>query len=212
MLSLFQDIDISVICEEVVDSVYAGHVFQNITAQSFDQILDTQGKMSNARHALTCTKHTTKLQNFHNGVVVVLDIDARNYHITSQPGALRRLIMNLLGNSLKYTTYGYIVIRLECHDIEDLVTDGPNGVEETTPRSMLVITVTDTGRGIAPEFLRNKLYIPFAQENILSSGTGLGLSIVRAIVSLLEGEISIDSEIGRGTRKVYLPYFFYHKY
>ncbi|POS86135.1 hypothetical protein EPUL_002320 [Erysiphe pulchra] len=206
MLSLFQDIDISVICEEVVDSVYAGHVFQNITAQSFNQISDTQGKMSNARHPLTYTEQVRKSQKLQNDVVVVLDIDPKNYHITSQPGALRRLIMNLLGNSLKYTSHGYIVIRLDCHDIEDYVTDGPNGVEETIPRSMLVFTVTDTGRGIAPEFLRNKLYIPFAQENILSSGTGLGLSIVRAIVSLLEGEISIDSEIGCGTHvKVSIP-------
>ncbi|RKF60728.1 putative two-component sensor protein histidine protein kinase [Erysiphe neolycopersici] len=206
MLSLFQDIDVSVICEEVVDSVYAGHVFQNITAQSFDQISDTQGKMSNAWHPLTYSENIKKSQNLHNDVVVVLDIDPKNYLITSQPGALRRLIMNLLGNSLKYTSHGYIVIRLDCHNIEDFVTDGPNGVEETIPRSMLVFTVTDTGRGIAPEFLRNKLYIPFAQENMLSSGTGLGLSIVRAIVSLLDGEISIDSEINRGTHvKVSIP-------
>ncbi|KAI6245541.1 putative histidine kinase 4 [Erysiphe necator] len=206
MLNLFQDIDISVICEEVIDSVYAGHVFQNITAQSFNQISDTQGKMSDAQQYLTYAEHITKSRNLQDGVLVILDIDPKNYHVTTQPGALRRLIMNLLGNSLKYTAHGYIIVRLDCHEIEDFVTTGHNGVEESIPRSMLVFTITDTGRGIAPEFLRNKLYIPFAQENILSSGTGLGLSIVRAIVSLLEGEISIDSEVGRGTQvKVSIP-------
>jgi len=70
---------------------------------------------------------------------------------------------------------------------------------ELVARSLIKISIRDTGRGIASEFLRSKIFTPFAQENSLSSGTGLGLSIVRSIVALLEGEIIIDSEVGRGT-------------
>ncbi|CCU76920.1 histidine kinase [Blumeria hordei DH14] len=206
MLKLFQDTDISIICEEVIDSVFAGYIFQNTTAHSFDQISDTQGKMSDSRLATDDPERFTNCQKDANGVVVILDINPQDYQVTTQPGALRRLIMNLLGNSLKYTSQGYVKVELDCSDMDDLVTSGPLGAAESVPQSMLTITVTDTGRGISPEFLRSKLFTPFTQENTLSSGTGLGLSIVRAIVSLLEGKITIDSELGKGTKvKVCIP-------
>ena len=49
----------------------------------------------------------------HTRVAVILDVDLQNYHFTTQPGALRRLIMNLLGNALKYTSHGYVRIKLD---------------------------------------------------------------------------------------------------
>ncbi|KAL2075914.1 hypothetical protein VTL71DRAFT_857 [Oculimacula yallundae] len=207
MLNLFQDIDISVLCEEVVESVFAGHVFQHTTAQSFDMVPDTQGKMSDARKLISTSENMLGPQRLQSsGVVVILDVDAHNFHFITQPGALRRLIMNLLGNALKYTSHGYVKITLTATDMEDLQTGSSSSGSDGVPRSMISLTVQDTGRGISPEFLRSKLFMPFAQENSLSSGTGLGLSIVRKIVSLLEGEITIDSEVGRGTRvKVTLP-------
>jgi signal transduction histidine kinase len=198
MINLFAEIDVSVVCEEVVEGVFAGHVFQNITAPSFDMVPDSRGKMSDPRkqHGLSHeTVDSEPLQN--SDVAVILDIDIQNYYFTTQPGAFRRVIMNLLGNALKYTSHGYVRIMLEARDIEDHTP----GTGETIPRSMVTLTISDTGRGIASEFLRSKLFTPFAQENSLSSGTGLGLSMVRSIVALLEGEINIDSELGRGTRK-----------
>jgi signal transduction histidine kinase len=202
MLNLFQDVDISVICEEVVESVFAGHVFQNITAGSFDMVPDARGKMSDTRNVIAAPEQLVGPRSIqHLGVAVILDVDLQNYHFTTQPGALRRLIMNLLGNALKYTSHGYVRIKLDAVDMEDLPTSGSQGSSDAVPRSMVTLTVTDTGKGISADFLRSKLFMPFAQENSLSSGTGLGLSIVRKIVSLLEGEITIDSEVGRGTRK-----------
>jgi signal transduction histidine kinase len=202
MLNLFQDVDISVICEEVVESVFAGHVFQNITAQSFDMVPDTRGKMSDPKNLIASSDPLiSQGQVAHSGVAVILDVDLQNYHFTTQPGALRRLIMNLLGNALKYTSHGYVWIKLDANDMESLPSiAGSGGTVDSVPRSSVVLTVTDTGKGISADFLRSKLFMPFAQENSLSSGTGLGLSIVRKIVSLLEGEITIDSEVGRGTR------------
>ncbi|KAH7412714.1 histidine kinase-group I protein [Cadophora sp. MPI-SDFR-AT-0126] len=207
MLNLFQHIDISVLCEEVVESVFAGHVFQHTTAQSFDIVPDSQGKMSDARKVISSSENmlgADRLQT--SGVAVILDIDAHNYHFTTQPGALRRLVMNLLGNALKYTSHGYVKITLTVTDMENFHSDTASTGSDGVPRAMISLTVQDTGRGISPEFLRSKLFMPFAQENSLSSGTGLGLSIVRKIVSLLEGDITIDSEVGRGTRvRVTLP-------
>lgn len=130
-------------------------------------------------------------------VALIFDVDVQNYHFTTQPGAFRRVVMNLLGNALKYTSDGYVRVNLTASPMEDFQ-DTETG--EVIPRSMVVLTVTDTGKGISPEFLRSELFTPFAQENSLSSGTGLGLAIVKSIVHILEGDITIDSEVGRGTR------------
>ena len=199
MINLFADVDISVVCEEVVESVFAGHVFQNVTAQSFDMVPGALGKMSDPKKYIASSDPMMTSGRVQDSeVAVILDVDIQNYHFTTQPGAFRRIIMNLLGNALKYTSHGYVRIKLDATEIDDLHTPGSS---DSTLRSLVVLTIQDTGRGIATEFLRSKLFTPFAQENSLSSGTGLGLSIVRSIVSLLEGDIQIDSEQGHGTRK-----------
>lgn len=126
-----------------------------------------------------------------NAVEVIVDIAHENYVFTTQPGALKRVIMNIFGNALKYTQKGSIIVKLGL---------GPsnNGVTEDTER-MLEIRVTDTGKGISPEYLRTSLYNPFCQEDILASGTGLGLSIVKSILTMLRGTIDVQSEVGNGT-------------
>lgn len=196
-MNLFAEVDISVICEEVVESVFAGHVFQNITAQSFDMVPGTQRRMSDVEGLVSSKSNPGSIKQ--PQVSVILDMNMDDYNFTTQPGAFRRVIMNLLGNALKYTSYGYVHVTLEISEIDQPPT--PNAV----PRSMVTLTVVDTGKGISSEFLRSKLFTPFTQENSLSSGTGLGLSIVKSIVGLLEGEIAIDSEVGRGTSKLFIP-------
>lgn len=200
MINLYADIDVSVICEEVVESVFAGHIFQNGTAANFDMVRDTRD-LTNPTQLKSPTISepligTSTLQQ--PKVSVVFDVDVHNYQFTTQPGAFRRIVMNLLGNALKYTSHGYVRIQLSTSPMEDFQ-DPDTG--EVVPRAMVALTVTDTGKGIAPEFLRSKLFTPFAQENSLSSGTGLGLSIVKSIVHILEGNITIESEVGKGTRK-----------
>jgi len=201
MINLFADVDISIVCEEVVEGVFAGHVFQNVTAPSFDTVADARGKMSdNKRHVPNSGPMLDSDDlSHHSNVAVILDIDIQNYHFTTQPGAFRRIIMNLLGNALKYTSRGYVKIKLEATEMDDFQ---PPGSTESIPRACVTLTITDTGKGISSDFIRSKLFTPFAQENSLSSGTGLGLSIVRSITALLEGEIAIKSELGRGTGKL----------
>lgn len=56
-----------------------------------------------------------------------------------------------------------------------------------------------TGHSMSPEYLKTKLFTPFAQENAKAAGTGLGLPIVKAIVNMLHGEIDIKSIVNVGT-------------
>jgi len=99
---------------------------------------------------------------------------------------LQKIFLNLLTNSVKYTPSGGHVSFL----VKD---DGPD----------TVFVVKDDGIGIAPDFLENHLFEPFAQEmenGHESSGTGLGLSIVKNLVTLMDGTIDVSSEVGKGTQ------------
>jgi signal transduction histidine kinase len=196
MINLFASIDVSIVCEEVIEGVFAGHVFQNVTAPSFDMVADPRGKMSGPRKFNSSSDSDgPTTSSHHSEVAVIIDIEYASYQFTTQPGAFRRVIMNLLGNALKYTSKGYVRVKLDISEMEDL----QSGTKDAVPRSYLNLTIIDTGKGISAEFLRSKLFTAFAQENSLSSGTGLGLSIVRSIVALLEGQIQVKSNLGQGT-------------
>ena len=102
---------------------------------------------------------------------------------------LRQVMINLLSNATKFTDEGSITISAG-------VEAKPNGQSE------VVIKVTDTGAGIAPED-RNKLFQPFSQVDASptrkTGGTGLGLSISRRLVELHGGLIDVISDIGKGS-------------
>ena len=125
-------------------------------------------------------------------VEVHIDIAHEDYNFTTQPGALKRVILNVFGNALKYTMSGSVVAKLSLHPIVES-NDG------STDDRILEFKVVDTGKGISSEYLRTSLFNPFCQEDPLASGTGLGLSIVRSIVTMLGGNIDIKSEVGEGT-------------
>lgn len=59
--------------------------------------------------------------------------------------------------------------------------------------------VSDSGKGMSKEYMRDKLFTPFAQEDALAPGTGLGLSMIKEIVTSLNGTIEVESEQGKGT-------------
>jgi CheY-like chemotaxis protein len=100
--------------------------------------------------------------------------------------------MNLFGNAMKYTKVGYVHVKLEAADVAP--THASNVCTHVT------LSVTDTGQGISREYMRTKLFTPFAQESSLTPGTGLGLSLVKSIVDMLNGEIDIESSVGVGTK------------
>lgn len=121
-------------------------------------------------------------------VCVILDIPHHtNRMVATQPGAWRRIAMNLFGNALKYTASGYIRVSMRVDPKED------SNIGEVT------FVVSDSGKGISKEYLSGGLWRPFSQEDSFAPGTGLGLSIVHQIIQGLRGKIEMKSEVGVGT-------------
>ncbi|KAL8937012.1 MAG: hypothetical protein Q9216_004641 [Gyalolechia sp. 2 TL-2023] len=195
LMSIYAVTDVAAIVEEVVEGVYAGQQFRDFgSADITDVSVGQRGKT--ADHGFSVS-HQSQLggsfpQKGSKDIEVVLEIVAGDYLFTTQPGALRRVIMNVFGNALKYTRTGKIMVSLSLGP-SDLVSD------EHSKDKVLDITITDTGKGISSDYLRTSLYTAFSQEDVLANGTGLGLSIVRSIVSMLEGTIDIKSEVDKGT-------------
>ena len=105
------------------------------------------------------------------------------------PGRLRQVLTNLIGNAVKFTEKGHVLIRVV-------------GLETEDGRQQLHVTVEDTGIGIAPEHL-DHIFGEFNQvedeRNRKYEGTGLGLAITRRLIERMEGAVWVDSEPGKGS-------------
>lgn len=109
-------------------------------------------------------------------------------HICADEGKLRQVLLNLLGNAVKFAEAGSVTLRVGAQQ--------PEG-----DRLRLLFEVEDTGSGIAPEELE-RVFEPFVQAQFgyrASEGTGLGLSIARQLVQLMGGDVTLDSTLGSGT-------------
>ncbi|MEM7022480.1 MAG: ATP-binding protein, partial [Pseudomonadota bacterium] len=106
------------------------------------------------------------------------------------PGRLRQILLNLLGNAIKFTSAGQVELTI------DLAEDREGEVR-------LVMAVSDTGIGI-PEHLQAGLFTAYAQADPsvrrLYGGSGLGLTICKRLVTLMGGDIALHSRSGEGTR------------
>ncbi|KAI2733386.1 hypothetical protein CBS147332_401 [Penicillium roqueforti] len=186
--------DVALLTEDVIDSVCLGHSHIQKSAISTNRATDILSTLPSKS-----TSNTNKVGHI-SGVDVVVDIPDNDWMYKVQPGSLRRLIMNILGNALKYTEKGRISVCIEATE-RSKGRSRRQGLED-----MVTLTVSDTGKGISKQYLQKNLFIPFSQEDPLSVGTGLGLSIVRGIVKTLNGKINIRSRQGEGTIvKVSLP-------
>ncbi|KAI0649336.1 hypothetical protein C8Q79DRAFT_903287 [Trametes meyenii] len=109
-----------------------------------------------------------------------------------EKGGIRRILMNVFGNSLKFTSDGYVHVMLRQLPP---TSDTPPG------KVRIELSVIDTGKGISQHFLKNQLFHPFSQENPLQTGTGLGLAIVNSIVRSpsVDGKVDVWSAEGVGT-------------
>lgn len=103
-------------------------------------------------------------------------------------GRIRQVIMNLVGNAIKFTDQGEIQIKVQT-------------IETGEKHIRCRFSVSDTGMGI-PEEKQEAVFTKFAQSDTSSirktTGTGLGLSICKSLVALMEGKIGLDSKVGEG--------------
>ena len=109
--------------------------------------------------------------------------------VRGDPGRLRQILLNLVGNAVKFTEKG--VVSLQVIDL-----DGPDGLKS------IRFVVDDTGIGIPPEAM-GRLFRHFSQVDSTTSrrygGTGLGLVISKRLVDLMGGDIGVESAVGRGS-------------
>jgi PAS domain S-box-containing protein len=147
---------------------------------SFDlpNLLEDIGRMFHARAEQTGLRFDLEL-----------DTDLAQF-IKTDPGKLRQVLINLLGNAVKFTREGGFALRART----DPIMDDPALVT-------LQLEVEDSGQGISPEQLE-RIFDPFVQVGRSPStaeGTGLGLAITRSILQLMGDDIRIESTPGKGT-------------
>ncbi|KAI9810097.1 MAG: hypothetical protein M1827_006708 [Pycnora praestabilis] len=204
ILSIYSLTNVAAAVEEVVEGVFAGQAFQDISSVDFNDATDRSRGPPSQRGLALPTDKVSKLVDEKGKVEVFIDIEMNDWMFVTQPGALRRVLMNLFGNAIKYTEEGWVRVKIELNGAEEITQS--NEMDAGEGERTMVLTVTDTGKGISSDYLRTRLYTPFAQENALAPGTGLGLSLVRSIVDMLGGEIIIQSQVDMGTEvKVSLP-------
>jgi signal transduction histidine kinase/ActR/RegA family two-component response regulator len=118
-------------------------------------------------------------------------------HIITDGRKLRQVLINLLGNAVKFTQTGGVTLRARVETEKNLLLPSP----KRDRQSAIVFEVEDTGKGIAPEEI-DKLFEPFEQtaSGIRSGeGTGLGLAISHQFVTMMGGDIKVSSAIALGS-------------
>ena len=117
--------------------------------------------------------------------------------LIGDPDRLRRIVVNLVGNAVKFTEHGEVVLRanLESQENDDI---------------LLHFSVTDTGIGIPPE-KQHRIFEAFAQADSSTTrkygGTGLGLAISARLCELMGGMMWVESEVGRGSTFHFTAHF-----
>jgi two-component system, sensor histidine kinase len=121
------------------------------------------------------------------GVALRLEAPATDAFVTGDEGKLRQIVLNLVGNALKFTADGAVTVSLRL---------------PVAPDDLLVIAISDTGIGIAQDRIA-AIFDSFSQaDNAISrqyGGTGLGLTICAMLAAEMGGKIEVRSELGKGS-------------
>jgi two-component system sensor histidine kinase/response regulator len=145
----------------------------------------------NLRDSLETTLRTFALRASEKQLELLCDIDQRvPAMVRGDPFRLRQILVNLLGNAIKFTGAGEVALGVKVDQV-----DGE--------QCLLQFTVSDTGVGIAAA-VRKLIFDPFTQADSSTTrtygGTGLGLAISARLVKMMGGEIWVESELGRGSQ------------
>jgi signal transduction histidine kinase/DNA-binding response OmpR family regulator/HPt (histidine-containing phosphotransfer) domain-containing protein len=144
----------------------------------------------NVRDVIYETVAAMALQSAVKGIELVVNVGI-DVPITARgdPGRLRQIVMNLIGNAIKFTHEGHVVL-------------DTTGALDERGRLTLRIEVTDTGIGIPADRL-DRLFKSFSQIDSSTTrhygGSGLGLSIIKRLAELMGGAVGVRSEVGQGS-------------
>ncbi len=185
--------------KNVNDILRAGSNLLNI----INRVLDIS-KIESGKHEVVLNEYY--VQNLIDDTVMLINVRAQAkqlkftvsvdenipYMLIGDKGNIYEVLINVLGNSVKYTEEGGVTFTIKSEDIDE------NHVN-------LIFTVTDTGVGMTKESIE-KIYDKFSRfdtdKNKNIEGTGLGMAIVKGILDQMNGEIDITSEYGDGTTTV----------
>ncbi len=181
--------------EDVFSIMTAGRSLQSIVSDVLDFTEMQSGKMALAEEAYNITSTVNDVINMsmarknEKEIDLIVDCDARMPSgLIGDEQKIRRVIMNLVGNALKFTEEGCVTISI--------------GFRRTDYGINLIARVKDTGIGMKKESLE-KLFTSFnqvdAKRNRQKEGIGLGLAISQELVDLMGGFITVSSEFGKGS-------------
>ncbi|MFB2939424.1 PAS domain S-box protein [Aerosakkonemataceae cyanobacterium BLCC-F154] len=150
---------------------------------------------------LYTVKQMFQLRAEHKGLKLICHYppELPNY-IETDEGKLRQILINLLGNAIKFTQTGKITLQVQCQDSKARNQNGKSRPISPSSHLRLKFEVKDTGPGIDPNEL-HRLFEPFVQlknPKLSQEGTGLGLAISYQFVRLLGGELQVFSTLGKG--------------
>ncbi len=198
MLELLKDSKLDYRQQEYIELIEAsGKALLEIINDILDFSKIEAGKLNlenidfDFRKNLRSTTELLALQACAHGLELIVrvapDVPTR---IKGDPTRIRQIITNIIGNAIKFTEKGYIVL-----DVSKAVPRPDNDVE-------IHFSISDTGMGISKE-KQASLFKPFDQLDNSTTrkfgGTGLGLSITQLLIKMMHGAISVDSTPGKGT-------------
>ena len=151
------------------------------------------GAVSVHREELVLSEFLDELKQNCDGIVLNSHVTLRwDYPVPmplvmSDPGKLKIILLNLINNAIKFTDEGEVRV----------------GARYEAEHPKMIFSVADTGIGIAPDqlpFVFDKFWQVDSARTRTQSGIGMGLYIVRAFTELLSGNVTVDSDVGKGTR------------
>jgi signal transduction histidine kinase/CheY-like chemotaxis protein len=130
-----------------------------------------------------------------------LDLDESLWNVIIDPSQLEQVVLNLVVNAREAMPLGGS-IRIATRNLEAQADSAPDNLASG---QWVMLSVTDTGKGIAPEII-DRIFEPFFTTNERAHGGGLGLATLHGIVRQNRGQVAVESQVGKGTCfRIYLP-------
>lgn len=167
--------NVGLITEEVVETMFLGQARYDVSLGGEE----IPGRPVDRSSSWTIARRR-------NRFIIEDIVDYANLDLLIPSSSYGRIVMNLLGNALKFTESGYILLSVRSERAEG-------------SKVPLTLRISDSGIGISRDFLCNDMFEPFRKENQHSAGTGVGLSVVKRIIEDIGGSIEVSSEVDKGT-------------